>query len=108
MADELIKRSAAIEALCSKGRKAWDTLAVDDVRIIIQADAVEALMQLTPVDAVPVVRCSTCRCYDMRNDPSGETSDSHPYCHRFCDYVDSDGYCKWGKRKVGKDEDGTD
>lgn len=87
--DDLIRRQTSVLTLLEKGQKSrrykfgeiWE-LNFDEIR--------EALETVPSVDAVEVVRCKDCQCYDSKN--------------YYCTYLDnsngSDGFCNFGERET--------
>lgn len=68
----------------------------------------DALQDAQTVDAVPVVRCKDCRCFERQGEYNGGIS--YGYCYHW-DYeqggepnmVDGNDFCSYGERKDGAD-----
>lgn len=50
------------------------------------------------VPAVPLVRCSHCKYYELDGEPSEVYSDRF-WCDCITNYMPTDGYCNWGERR---------
>lgn len=63
--------------------------------------AITLLQKEPTVDAVPVVRCKECNCFERNNTKKGEVL----YCYYHEMNIKEDDFCAWGERK--EDETGN-
>lgn len=83
---DTISRQAAIDAVKS----------ISDS--ICEQQAIDALCELPSIDAVPVIRCKDCVCWDTSWKPTRAIEGAY-WCSNNDIYMESDDYCSLAERK---------
>ena len=93
--NDVINRKDAIGAILSIGHIAE----LRDGDAVIRVSAVNYVLRNLPsADVQPVVRCKGCKYFESTDPYEG-------WCHTWSDMTVDDGYCSYGERKDGEQND---
>lgn len=100
--NDLIYRQTAVDALKSMAVPLYKDLACEDIweRDRTLDNAIEKMVEIPSVDAVPVIRCKDCKYMTEHYDTDGNV----PYwtCSEWDSGTDYDGFCHYAERRTNE------